>query len=203
MLGIHFSVDFFHFLKRRILIQFFFFSGRCSVCFWRCVFLVGVWFFTAVVESYFAQRKSLAKFVDKISNPQIRCKFYICKHNIYIYIYVFLLLGNWAFIFLHLEGFKKKTLPKNKQKNSFPLPHLPPNLPTISPPKKNTCPKRPWKNAWASSGKNSWPGIPGRHGPEGWRFFGWKDFPKKKISMLEEERYFSSTCMFECSVVGS
>jgi len=42
--------------------------------------------------------------------------------------YVFLLVGNWAFIFLHLEGFFKKHSPKKQKANvphylTYPQPH--------------------------------------------------------------------------------
>ena len=77
--GWHFFCWFFSFLKTKNFDTFFFFWVMFCLFLKVCFFLVGVWFFTVVVESYFAQRKSWVNFVDKISNPQIRCKFYICK----------------------------------------------------------------------------------------------------------------------------
>ena len=58
VVGIHFSVDFFHFLKRRISYSFFFLGDVLFVS--EGVFFFG-WefdFSLAVVESYFAQRKN-------------------------------------------------------------------------------------------------------------------------------------------------
>lgn len=108
------------------------------------------------------------------------------------------LLGNWAFIFLYLEGFFKKTLPKSNKENIHYLTYPQPD--PISPPKKHQKhTQRPWKNAWASSGKNSWPGIPGRHGPKGWLFFGVEGFPPQKFQCWKRKDISPAPACFNSS----
>lgn len=100
------------------------------------------------------------------------------------------LLGNWAFIFLHLEGFLE-TLPKSKQIIFHYLTYPQPD--PISPKKtRKGLGRTPGHGAARTRGLN--PLDVARR----MAIFGWNDSPKK-ISMLEEERHFSSTCMFQCS----
>ena len=153
--------------------------------FLKVCFLVGVWFFTVVVESYFAQRRNWWTSLTRLAIHKFAVHFtYVNIIHTYIYIYVY--ISSWKLgIYLSSlrRGFLKNT-PKKQKKQIHYLTYPQPD--PISPNKNipKGLGRTPGHGAARTRGLNprqTWPGRMAIFGVEG--------FPPKKRFQCPTKSY--------------